>query len=340
MRLLLTVLITAIIISSPCLAGGYKTTKVIEVGPATHIPFRGPLKWSRDGTKLAYFAHNQLMISDTLGNKQEVARIDQEPRRFEWISDQEVAIMLVDRQSGGPSNYALTVFDINTGQSRIVDQFVRGRRINVGDTYIDGPFQSLEGDAYYVHKVFTDGFREVPLGRRRKSIDETRLFSDGNKAENHILRWTGEGLYNVNLAGTDSTRLCDQPYPDMRLPTDMSFDGSHIVNGGLIIRLTDHVNIVLDTIHLDERPSRGGCGFNPITFNPAGTELVFHIECDDGHEVLAEMIGTFDYSTFEFEILDKSLGLTNCTAPTYAPDGLKIALLGEGVLYIVYREEL
>ena len=295
---------------------------------------------SPNGLELAYFAHNHLMICDTLGHTRKVSKIDLGPRLFEWISDQEVAIKLAEILPGGNTRYPLTVIDVNTGQTRVIEEYFRHRPpIKSGDIAIDGPLLTIEGNAYYVVKNFTDGFKQTPGRYVRASVDDPRLFNNGNKAENHILRWTGTGLYKINLAGTDSTRLCDQPYPDMRKPTDISFDDSHIVNGGLIVRLTDHVNIVLDTIRYDERPSPAVCGFNPITFNPAGTELVFHIECDDGHQVLAEMIGTFDYSTFEFRILDRELGLTNCTTPAYAPDGRKIALLSQGVLYIVYREE-
>lgn len=338
MRLLLTFLTFVLIIASTSVADGYKITNVIEVGPAARIPFIGPLKWSPDGTKLAYFAHDQLMITDTLGNSSAVAKIEQEPRRFEWVSDDEIAIMLVDRQSGGPTNYALTAIDISNGQARIVDQFVRRRDFGVGDVFIEGPFLSLEGNAYYIHKVFVDGFVRTPLGRRGMSVDELRLLGAKGAAD-HVLRWDSLGLYRVTLSGTDSLRICDQPNAAMWKPTEMSPDRTHIVNGGLLIRLADEQKIVLDTMHF-ERPAGAVCSFGFVTFSPIGTEVLFHLSCDDGENQLFDKIGTFDYFTNEFTLLEAGTGLKECVSPIFGPDGHRIAVLCQGVLYIIEREVL
>lgn len=338
MRLLLIFLTLVLIITTTSVAGGYEITNVIEVGPAARIPFIGPLKWSPDGTRLAYFAHDQLMITDTLGNSSSVAKMEQQPRRFEWISDDEIAIMLVQRQSGGSSTYALTVFDVKIGQARIVDQFVRRRDFGVGDVFLDGPFRSLEGNAYYIHKVLVDGFVETPLGRHGKSVDELRLLGAKGAAD-HVLRWDSLGLYRVTLSGTDSLRICGQPNAAMWKPTEMSPDHTHIVNGGLLIRLADEQKIVLDTMHF-ERPAGAVCSFGFVTFSPIGTEVLFHLSCDDGENQLFDKIGTFDYSSNEFKLLNADSGLEDCVSPVFGLDGRKIAVLCQGVLYIIEREEL
>ena len=57
-------------------AGDYTIEKVVEIGPADWVPFLGPIRWSPDGTIISYFSQEYLMISDTLGNKRQVIRVD------------------------------------------------------------------------------------------------------------------------------------------------------------------------------------------------------------------------------------------------------------------------
>jgi len=350
--LILTLLLLAGLFNSLSYAAGYKVTKVIEVGPAASVPFvGGPLKWSPDGTKLGYFANNYLMISDTLGNSRQVWKIDIgiTPRRFEWVSNDKVAINLPKRRESDSALYkTITLVDVNTGQDEVIVSDQPGALKPVGGrtgrTFFEGPFLSLEGNAYYMIKTCTGRSKEIPSGRGTapETIDEPHwFFPDKAPAlkDNHFIRWyLKEGLYEINLTGSDSTRIAPTPFSYIGPFAAVSPDRSYVMNGGTMIRTVDSTCIVLDTIPVKVPEGATACGFDRVSFNPKSSEVLFELTCDDGHKVIADRIGTFDYVTSEFTLYDAPAGAQHCTTPAYAPDGKKIAFLADYKAYIIYRE--
>ncbi len=83
-----------------------------------------------------------------------------------------------------------------------------------------------------------------------------------------------------------------------------------------------------------------GCGISGDLFNPKFPELVFDVGCDNGIDYVVNRVGTYNYETNVFMILDPLVRLAKCSSPACCPDGKKIALLSQGRVYIVYREGL
>ncbi len=161
--ILLSVLLLSIITAGTATSGGFKVAKVIEVGPAAWVPFSGPLRWSPDGTKLAYFAHNYLMISDTLGNSRQVMKVDSgiTPHRLEWVSNDEIAVNTCKRYELDSRRInTLTVVNTTTGIGEVVAEGSLNprrpsRASKAGEVYIDGPSLTTGGDADYRLKANT-----------------------------------------------------------------------------------------------------------------------------------------------------------------------------------------
>jgi len=351
MRLFVTTfLLLAGLLHGLSFGAGYKVTKVVEVGPAAWVPFTGPLKWSPDGTKLAYFANNYLMISDTLGNSREVWKIDIgiTPRRFEWASNDKVAINLPKRRASDSALYkTITVVDIHTGQETTVTEWQSVSRA-VGNIYYEGPFLTLERNAYYLKKTHTGHRRQIPLGWTAETIDEPHWFFPDKSLsfeQNHFIHWHADGLYLVNLDHTDSISPVVSPHPGGAMTAAISPDTSYVFMGDRLIRVTDSAEINVNDFAGEPPDGTFGCGFMFLSFNPKTTEILFNQTCDgespSGGEYVIDRIGTFNYSTDEFIILDTVIGIQNCTAPVYAPDGKKIAFLDNDdyKAYIICREE-
>ena len=349
MRILVTTfLLVTGLFHGQSFGASYKVSKVIEVGPAASVPYvGGPLKWSPDGTMLAYFANNYLMISDTLGKSREVKWIDIgiTPRRFEWVSNDKVAINLPKYRLPDSARYnTITVVDINSGQDTVFAEWktVPGRP---GDTYFEGPFLSLEGNAYYMKKTCTSRSKEIPSGRGRgaETIDEPHWFLPDKAPaldDNHFIRWyLKEGLYEITLTGHDSTRLAPTPFRHIGPFSAINSDRTYAMNGGTMIRIADSTCIVLDTLPIQVPVEGSICGFGYVSFNPQSSEVLFELTCDKGDMTVADRIGTFNYITSELVVYNAPAGAQHCTTPVYAPDGKKIAFLADFKAYIIYREE-
>ena len=258
------------------------------------------------------------------------------PGRFEWLSSQEV--LVYERTKGDTISTRLVNYNVETGEQTVLMECAkrRGYPLEPGQSWIEGPYLTLEGNAYYY--IEKDGVKQLHLVQ--SSLKEKVL-----PENNHIYRRTGS--YSPNTGGDvyvvradlkDSVRAFERSYSDsVRSP-----NRSHIITGGVITRLADSSLIIMDSLIGEYPEGTVQCGFIRTSLNPRAPEALFCVSCDDGQELDAyyvDRIGTFNYVTNEFTILDTLIGIDNGMAPTYAPDGKNIAFFANGKLYIIKREE-
>jgi hypothetical protein len=62
------------------------------------------------------------------------------------------------------------------------------------------------------------------------------------------------------------------------------------------------------------------------------------MSCDLSETEVVPSIGTFDYITNQYSIIDSLIGIYGCTTPAYSPDGAKIAFMANCKAYIIYRD--
>jgi len=316
----------------------YVIKEVIEVGEADFVPFLGPVKWSPDGTMIAFTKNGVIKVSDTLGNIREVARLDMGVHRMDWVSNDKIAVQLKGYTGQGmATENRLSLIDVTTGIESPVHEYktTPDYKTTPGVARASGPYKTVEGNLFYT--LTSSNSRGQTPTVERKSFSETKLESIGN---NHFLRWSDSGLYMVRLDESDSTWLVSKPFRKMGLFTKVSHDLSYALDGGQLFRLRDSVRIVLDTLLGPVPENTHSCDVSFFSFNPVADEVLFTIVCEGGvHESEFETfrIATFDCNSFKLSIIDSLISMSNCVAPAYSPDGMKIAFQSKGKVYFLKR---
>lgn len=317
-------------------AADFKITKVIEVDDVSFVPMLGPIKWSPEGTNLAYFKGKQLYFTDTLGNSEFIYEFKIHPHRYEWISEHQLVFQFVNHLGHGSSAYQLVTFDLNTNQETILSEYVyeRGYKSVNGNVSFWGPFLTIEGNAYYETHTYTGDESNT------SKLDIKYFDSDlKNSSKNHILHWeNSKNIILIDINTLDSVLLVKKPgWKGSKAIINMK--DSLIFCSQYLIDLTDNQIITnIEQLHNPLPPSIVGCGYLYPSFNPIYPEIIFHQSCDSTDKIVLERVLIFDFHTNKILSLDSMLNLENCTAPAFHPEGRTISLISKGKLYIVNRE--
>ncbi|MDD5425725.1 MAG: hypothetical protein PHN52_04490 [candidate division Zixibacteria bacterium] len=302
----------------------YEIKEVIEIGPLNRATY-DPIKWSANDSLVSYFANGYLMLTDTLGNKREVAKLDMDPHCVEWLSWKEIVVSL-KRIEKMLTKKKLIRFNIDTGEQEIIDecQWRVGHPTSLEDPSYQGPYLTLEGNAYYITDKGNGKVTHL-IPSSYKNIS--------SEIDNHFYRYNPNGLYIVRLDLKDSISAFAKTNTD----TIKRFDRAYIFNNKLITRLSDSTIIDLSPFIGEYPKGTLGCGLGREALNPNIPEALFMLSCDNGVDYIVNRIGIFNYYGNQFTILDTLIGIENCQSPKYDHAGKNIAFFANGNIYIIKR---
>lgn len=314
----------------------YAIKEVIEVGEAGFAPFVNPIIWSPDGTKIAFTKAGVIYFSDTLGNVQEVIKPEMPIHRWDWVSDNQIVVYT--RKStgeGGNLIHRLSTIDVNLKRETALHDYTTfyGYREVEGYSEYYGPFKSVEGNSYYAQKRYSSNKSSVAVIPH--AFEQSKSVQIAN---DHFLRWTDSGLYMVRLDETDSSWLIGQPIMMTGPRPIASSDLSYAMDRGHLFRLKDTTSISIDTLIGPLPPKTIGCAIIWSSFNPIAFEILFTISCDNDENYVVHRIATLDCTTLDLTIIDPLIGISNCAAPVFSPDGRKIAFMANQKAYILTRQ--
>ena len=340
-----TLLLTLVVIlcsGLPAWGIDYEITKVVEIGPADEGFMSWPLRWSPDGKWLAYFHNGYLTLSDTLGNSHQAKKIDFFPRRYEWISNEEIVGYFDEGYASDSAWQKIIRIDIETGADTVLEQYMRYKYYHdlTGTTAFHGPWRTVGGNVYYDFYKYQGSFiKSGYIEEKRWALSaKGRKLTDNDKKLDRVLRWGKDGLYKVALDNSDSARIAPRPKVLRTGGLFPSPDETHVFVDGLIIRIQDSAFIFLDTMLGVVPENARFCGSFSPSFCPIRSELIFQISCDSigGERIISDRIGIFDYDSIELQVLDPIANAKHITNPVFNPDGKKAAFLADCKTYIIY----
>lgn len=313
-----------------------QVTKVIEVGEASWVPYEIPLKFSPDGSKLAYFRGWSLVVSDTMGNNRQICEFELKPYLYEWLSEDEIIVTIYKHKKASDTRQLLHI-DLQTGEKEILREYTRpllGEKSN--EPSFRGPLKTVEGNLYC--RLENDTRREAIFPKSKYKNHQKTILAE----ENHFLTWGDDGVYKVTTDFSDSIRLGPKPYSHIPLPPTYNNGLSYVIYNGKLLRFSDSTVIDINSYLTYIPQNTKYCGATFPQFNPTGDEIVFNQNCygedENNNDYETDMVGIFNIESKKITMLDTLINLQACQAPSYAPDGLKIALLSDRKVYIIYRE--
>ncbi len=308
MRLLLTVLITAIIISSPCLAGDYE---VVTVGKGRSA------KWSPDGNYLSYISGKGLMlyVVDS-GYSRSIVSVDSvraiSEYDYQWLEADKLIFARRHecRSDSGEIRLCKVFFTIDVSggydvlfeESYVPGETKKGKlvRMSNGEVGIKGAgalsLQSLE----------------ERLGR--SVTDTSAYFVVSNDGRPHYLNWglpKDKDIWLVNYDGT----------PRKRVTTDKAFRLVELSPDGQLIVAWSGGPTIIDLNGNIVWGFRGGGGGSWFADSH---RLAVSVETDDGHDITGGdiyVIDVLDQSTIQITDTPDKIELE----PSISPDMTKIA---------------
>lgn len=302
-------------------AVSYKIIEVIEVGPCRGGPFYRPIKWSPDGSKIAYFNNRTLTISDTLGNTSEIFKYDLIARNFEWVSDSEIVFIQRNYNTKEPRTFKMSMVSLDGTETVLEHEDIA---ISVKPSFAP-PRKTPEGRVYYYSDIYNANDINILT---RSALNKSVLLS-----ESHDVKLINSNLAKISLDNKDTTILLPGRYSSVVV--DHNYE--NIMTAGLhatAILYNIQKNTV-DTIIAPESLNNDEvyCGVLGYEFNPQYNLIIYTAACDEryGHNTVSESICIYDIDSKENAILSPLTQSTFETSPMFSPSGNYISFIAGGI---------
>jgi len=325
-------------------ATDFQITSVRKLGDATWTIAPGLVKFSPNGNLISYIHSSAIVVSDTAGAIIGEFALDGRMMKYEWIDDSQLVVMENENSRAPNPIRRLALLDLPTNTRRVVREYIRNDQSPLQKSMaFEDLFRTASGSVFTrtvsdgsLLKIDEDGDVIKPASRRGLDMQDSDM----------ELFWGRGGLFKRRIGGKDSLWVGPRPVHPQVFLRKPSWDPElkYAIVGGTLLRLADTTFIVIDTMIGAPPEGFAQCGVELPRFNPKYPELVFNLVCygkekPTDHELLKERdhVALVDTENWEITLLDTLIGLTECSAPAYSPDGLSISVLSQEQIYVIRR---
>jgi len=318
----------------------FKVGKIIKVDKADWAPFLGPLRWSPKGDRIAFWTGNELRLADTTGAVVYSKTFDKPPFRYEWVDDSTICIGQMYWISPGKQYNGLVLLDLTTSHVRSLaeEQRTGNSDGDAGHVYIDGPYLSVENHVYY--KSWSEKWND--RGRLQTSQISRPLVTSGatlSSVDDHFIQWDTSGISVINLDGRDTVRMGKPGSKGARGSISLAARQPYSANGEVVVRVADNSPILLNKNSLRIPIGFFGCGALYHSFANQFSEIAFQMTCDSAEPVTTDQVAVLNLQTMATTYLQDVFHCKQSLTPVFSPDGLRLALIVDDSLAIVWRRE-
>jgi len=327
-----TFLLVSGLLAAFCGAADIKVAEVIEIGPCGGGPLFRPVKWSPDGSMIAYFNGQKLMVADTLGKTREVFTIDYVARPFEWISDSEIVVYQREFNNNPYRMHKLSIITLSGTETVLAEEKVPKSNISSKPSF-SPPRKTPSGIVYY------DSYASPAYGPQVLTrADKNRSISP---SEHYYVRLVGNRLCKISLDDKDTSTVLQGRYAGVVVNEDYSM----VLADGEISALLYNVNTKsCDTIYAPEVQTRDDvyCGVMGYEFHPSNEYVIYFAPCDEkyGHNTTKRAICLYDLSTKQSTVLSPLTSSEHEVSPQFSPNGRYFSFLAGEVGLCIARLEV
>ena len=338
MKLLFLLLLASV----PIHASDFKIESVTQIGDATWDVGAGIVKFSPSGEYLSFIHSCFISIADGTGKVVAEYQIQSRVVKYEWLNDSELVVLETKRLEPPKSRWQLNYFNVPRQTRSVIREYVRH-----GDSeqYRARAFEDLQKTSsgqVVIREIVSDRILEITPGGKLSDVSA----SPSASPDEFVFKWGDGGIYKKNIITAESSLVIQHPTsPHVALlPPVWNPDQTYIMAEPILYCLADTSTVNVDTLLPPPPPGFKVCDVDVPQFNPVYPEIVFNLVCyglvtPDGFELDREsdQVAILSIGDWKVTPLDSLVGLSECRSPTYAPDGLAMALISKGHVYVVSR---
>ena len=299
-------------------------TDVIKVCEFSARPFGRAVKWSPDGSRIAFFKDGSLCTADTLGRLLEIKKLDLNIREFEWLDTQRICLAQSLEEKGAVSQFRVSVVDLNGVETLLESaKLERPKRPSFG-----GPIRTPAGHVYYrPDQSLRNGVVVLSSPGKSQPASPGEIFE---------LRLVNDTLYKRAIDGSSplvlTTGKMSSPVasPDFTKVVYKNYPGD-----ALILNIATGQTTTIEKPELPVPEKATHSGIIDYKFHQRNDLVTYSVTFEDGHEVYGNTVCVYDSRRNLSWPLTEIAHYGDARSLTISPDGdLVTFLAGDRGLYM------
>lgn len=306
----------------------FEITEVIEVGPAGGGPMYRPVRWSPDGSMIAYFRGHTLMVADTLGSSREIITIDYQGRDFEWVNDSEIVFAQRPVKAQDGKTFRLSSVTLS-GVETVLEEESTSR---FGRPAFHGPSITPSGVVYYTRIQDSDSTITI--------LSRTGAGGMVSPSGHYMLKKIGPNLAKVSLDKQETEVIIENRWGGAVASSDFRYVAVDGAAGEILLHNLNQGTVDTVSALAPSQPSGIYCGTVTCDFNRVYQLIAYYTTCDSHYDQVGNYINFYDLADKRGHLVSPLVTSEGEKWPAFSPNGRFLSFLASGLGVCIARVEV